>query len=385
MSTTILPVELWLDIFRWATMSSTTWSLRATNYSPFEAGNLESVDKKAVAVKCTLVCVCKLWRELTRDLLFEDVTISRGAHVLQQALQTQGDEKHRWIRRACIPYYSCTPYNTNDLKTVATFLEACPALEVLARPSTIRPEVMTFDFPAADCPALLSLKRLDWWHYNEAARSGGVNALTEVLRAAPNLQYLSLGGDLWLNLMQRGPISLPALTTLRIRRMNLLFLQQVCHWSMPSLRNVIVDVFSAPRLLEPLWEHYGEQVKAIELGMHMKFYVLDLVCHVLTRCPALEELSYYLMFTAVPHTLQQPHATLTTLRWHAHVNPFLSVHETNFWDLLGDHISTFSSPFFPALKQIVLHGDWQDILGDERSRPLFRKLGDRKIMVERQR
>ena len=202
------------------------------------AATVDSIDRDSVAVKRTLVRVCKLWHELARDLLFEDITISRDALALRRALHARGDQKYKRIQRACIPYYSCTPYTSNDLQTVADMLHACPDLEILARPKSSHAEVMTFDFPAADCPTLPSLKRLDWWHYNEAARSGGVNALTDVIRAAPNLRYLSIGGDLWLNLMQRGSLTLPSLTTLRIRRMNVLVATSGCLNSYVGLRGI---------------------------------------------------------------------------------------------------------------------------------------------------
>lgn len=382
MSYSTLPVELWLLVFRWATLSSSTLSLCTTEHVPFQAGVLDGLDKDAVAVKRTLVRVCKLWRELTRDLLYEDITI-RDVLAVQNALHTNGEESYKKVRRACLPYTSCTPYNADDLTVLAAVLHSCPRLEVLCRPSNMRAESMTFDYPAVDCPPLDSLKRLDWWHINEAARSGGVNTLVEVLRAAPQLEYLSLGGDLWLNLIERGRLELPALTTLRIRRMNLLFLQQVSRWTMPSLRNVVIDVFSTPRLLEPLFVSYGEQIWTVELGRNLKFYVLDVVSHIIANFSALEELGYYLFFTAVPQVPQEPHTSLHTLRWHAASNEFFSVKDTVFWQHLAEHVAIFSRSFFPSLKRIVMHGPWDVVIEDERFLPLARKLGERGVTVER--
>ncbi|GJE90742.1 hypothetical protein PsYK624_068860 [Phanerochaete sordida] len=380
-----LPVELWLCIFRWATLSSSTLSLCATDYVPFQATTWDGVDREAAAVKRTLVRVCKLWRELTRDLLYEDVTI-RDAPSVQRALRpgAAGEDKHRKVRRACLPYQSCTPYSADDISAVADFLHCCSQLEVLCRPINMRAEAMTFDYPAADCPALQSLQRLDWWHINEAARSGGVNTLTEVVRAAPHLRYLSLGGDLWLNLMERRPLVLPTLTTLRIRRMNLLFLQQVSRWSMPALRTIIIDIFSTPHLLEPLWETYGKQLRTIELGRDLKFYVMDLVSHVVARAPAVEELGYYFLFTAVPQVPQEPHLALTTLRWHAHLNQFFPVEDNAFWQHLAEHVAAFPRPFFPALRKVALHGrEWLKVVNDPRFIPLVKKLGQRGIVIEK--
>ena len=390
MSPPPLPVELWLDIFRWATLSSSTLSLSATKYKPFQAScasPADSVDWETVAVKRALVCVSKLWRELARDLLYEDVVIWRNLPSLQKPLHPGevGEDKTRRVHRACLPYLSCTPETCEESAAIASLLESCPQLEVLSRPQAGRPgtDLLTFDFPAVDCPALQSLKRLDWWHYNEAARSGGYNSLTDVLRAAPNLEYLSIGGDLWLNLLQRGSLALPSLTTLRIRRMNILFMQQICRWSMPSLRNVVIDVFSTPRLLDPLWDHYGDQIKTMELGCDLKFYVMDIVSHVLGCCTTLEELGYFVMFTAAPQVPLHEHPTLSTLRWHIAPNGFFPTGGHEFWTHLAEHVDLFARPLFPALKRIVLHGDWSHVLIDERFVPLAKKLRERNIVLEK--
>ena len=56
--------------------------------------------------------------------------------------------------------------------------------------------------------------------------------------------------------------------------MNILFMQQICRWRMPALRNLVIDIFSTPRLLDALWDTYGEQIKTVELGRDLKFYVM---------------------------------------------------------------------------------------------------------------
>lgn len=263
MSCPYLPLELWLDILRWATISRSTRSFRATEYSPFQSdSSSEYIDEEAILTKRAIVCVCKQWRYLVKDLLLEDVIITRGGTTLRKALQIreEGEEEDgfRRVRRACLPYSSCTPYDS-DLRIATDLIKSCPQLEILVRPFRPRAEEMRFEIHADDCPSLDSLKRLDWWHYNDAARSGGFNSLADVLHAAPNLQYLTLSGDLWLSLMHRAPIELQCLTTLRLRRMNILFLQQVCRWHLPALRYLVIDTYtSTPRLLEGIWETFGK-------------------------------------------------------------------------------------------------------------------------------
>lgn len=371
MSRASLPPELWLTVFRWATLSKATQSLYAIEYLPFQSdSSYDYVDDAAFATKCAIVSVCKQWKCLAKDLLLEDVIIDQGGNKLKEVLQLreagQDQDGFRKVRRACLPYSSCTPWNT-ELRDAAEIVQSCPQLEVLVRPFRPRAEEMRFEIAADECPSLTSLKRLDWWHYNDAARSGGFNSLTDVLHCAPNLQYLTLSGDLWLSLMHRAPIQLPSLTTLRLRRMNVLFLQQVCRWHMPALRHVVLDTYtSTPRLLEAIWDTFGPQFETVELGRSLKFYVLDLICHILTRCPNLKELSYYTQFTATPQPPVDRHLHLTTVRMHAHPNEFVAAGSSAFWEHVEEHFTVFCKPFFPALQRIVLHGDWQPYLVEPR-------------------
>lgn len=385
MALAALPVELWLEIFRWATISP---AAPAATYAPFQTapGDPFSDEEHTVAAtKCALTRVCKQWHYLAQEFLFEDVIIERDAAALRRALRTAGAEAgrdhHRRVRRAFLPYGSCTPCNYTDSEAVADLLESCRHLEVLVRPSGVRPDEMRFEVPATDCPPLASLKRLDWWHYNEAARSGGVNALSDVLRAAPNLEYLSLGGELWINLVQRGTLELAALKTLRVRLINALFMHQLARWRMPRLRTLVVDNFSLPGLFETLAERYSEQITRLELGRNIKFYVMDLVSHLLTYFPHIEELGYYLEYTAIPAPPQAVHFDLQTLRLHAFPNEFFSVDAQPFWDHLTEHLGAYPHTLFPALKRVELHGGWDRIVCDPRFSAISKRLRERGITV----
>ena len=261
-------------------------------------------------------------------------------------------------------------------------LKSCSQLEVLVRPIPSHVEDLRFELPAEECPPLTSLKRLDWWHHNDAARSGGVNALSDVLRAAPNLQYLSIGGDLWISFIVRTPIILPALTTLRIRRMNVLLLNQISRWSLPSLQHVIIDTHSNHMLLEGLWTVFGDQIKTLELGRNLKFYICDMIYYVLANCQNLQELCYYVQFTCPPHMPIEKHNSLHTVRLHAAENGLFASEENDLWCHLSEHLSLYASDLFPALKRVVLHGDWESIRRDARFQPLVQKLLDKGFAVE---
>ncbi len=323
-----------------------------------------SYAEEAIATKRALVSVCREWRCLAEALLYEDVVLTKGGCDLKCALQ-KADQGGYWpVRRVCLPYSSCTPWESH-LKGASEIVKECPRLEVLVRPFRQHSEELIFDISAEDCPCLTALKRLDWWHYNDAARSGGFNSLPEVLDRAPNLQYLSLTGDLWLNLMRRQRIILPKLTTLRLRRVNVLFIQELCRWSMPSLRHVILDTYpSVPDQIEPFWETFGNQVNTVELGRSLKFYVLDLVSHVLAHCPNLWELNYYVQFTAAPQPPVERHEHLHTIRLHASPNEVVAAGSSTFWEHVQEHVSAYDKSSFPALHRVVLHGDWKPHLAD---------------------
>ena len=187
---------------------------------------------------------------------------------------------------------------------------------------------------------------------------------------------------MWLSSMQRMPIFLPELSTLRIRRMNVLFLQQICRWTLPSLQHVIVDTHSNHQLLECLWERFGDQVRTLELGKSLRFYVCDMVYYVLANCANLEELSYYVQFTAPPQLPAEEHKSLTTVRLHAAENAFFEEQGNGFWEHLEQHFAMYARPTFPALKRVVLHGDWEAVQRDVRFQPLVQDLLDRKCAIE---
>lgn len=354
----LLPVELWLAIFCWATISSSTPHLFATAYHPFQPDTLDGVDREVIAVKRTLVRVCKQWRRVATDLLLEDVVIHQDINQLARALKAGGgeDSRFRRVRRVCLPYFSCISYKP-ELAGITSILSLCRELEVLVRPPPSWTKELRFEFPADDCPPLPSLKRLDWWHHNDATGSGGINSLIDVARAAPNLQYLSLGGELCLSALQRAAVSLPCLSTLRIRRMNVLLLLQVQKWRMPSLQHVIIDT-NNHQILEDFWATFGRQMKIVELGQTMESHASNIIHDVLTQCPNLEGLNYHVQFAAVPYPLQQHHSKLSLVRLNAARNPFFANESNGLWEHLESHFSALCSPDFPALKRVAFQGDW---------------------------
>ncbi|KAI0797611.1 hypothetical protein C8Q75DRAFT_738970 [Abortiporus biennis] len=386
---TSLPNELWLIIFRFATVSPSTINLQSSSYTPFQSipHNLRD---EALGVKSNLSRVCKLWRQLLGEMMYEDVVLLKSnaamlRKLLQDELEATGSNRNSVVRRICLPYSTVTTTRfTSQSTDVLEFLRHSPNLKVLVRPNIttdmhiVPSEYLVFDFPAEECPQLLSLVRLDWWHHNEATRTGGINSLINVLQEAPNLQYLSLGGDIWLASMRTSPVQLLHLTTLRLRRVNVLFIQQVCQWSLPSLKHFIVDTVHDLSVLGSFWAHFGEQLHSVELGKSLRFYVNDILHVVLQGCPNLKELNYYIMFTS---KASQPisHLALQTIRLHNHPNALFDA--TSFLEHLETHFTMYAQEDFPNLRRIVLYGGW-DITHDERYRQMSRKLHDKGCSIE---
>ncbi|KAI0082832.1 hypothetical protein K474DRAFT_1578887, partial [Panus rudis PR-1116 ss-1] len=360
-----LPVELWLEIFRWATLSQHSHYLHTSRYEPFEVPTPTSREEadphlaRELSVKARLALVCKTWRTLTLSLLYEDLNVALGtSRGLRHTLSCSEDTLRYFVRRVSIPYSSSiTPdFKASAVSEVTDILRNSPLLETLERPPPRPTEMLSYEFPAPDLPPLPTLKRLDFWHHNEASRSGGINSLPDVLRATPNLQYLTVGGSIWVSFLSRPEtIELPQLTTLRIRRMNALFSNFICKWHMPSLRTLIYDTAVA---LDALQDKFGTQIKTVELGMDLKFATTDTIHRILHCCPNLEELYYYPLFTITPEPLGEPHQSLRVIGLHSQPPGFWPPGTDEYWLNMRDHILSYTAEAFPALTKLMLYGDW---------------------------
>ncbi|THH20976.1 hypothetical protein EUX98_g8473 [Antrodiella citrinella] len=387
-----LPPELWLIIFRHATVTRFTASLSSTTYIPFLSISESIVIDEALQTKYVIIRVCRLWRDLAIDLLYEDVVVLREyATGLRGALEDHAatDIGHRSrVRRVCLPYSSTVPQMATAYPTdVLGILKDCPSLEVLVRPNLIygsRGEAQLFEYQAEECPPLNSLKRVDWSHRNDAARTGGINSLADVLLAAPNVTFLSIEGQVGLNLMRpNSTVVLNALTTLHFRHVNMLFTLLITKWQLPSLRHIILDGCTDIYMLQSIAQSFGHQIQTLELGKSLKFYANDALHPVLESCPVLEEISYYVCFTKVPDSLPKPHRSLHTVRLHSAINLLLLVDEDMYWSHVDAHFHTFcSTTSYPTLSRVVLYGSWSPILDHLQNLPGMQKLKKRGCIVE---
>jgi hypothetical protein len=134
----------------------------------------------------------KQWRLLADDMLYEDIRIGSSFAALDAALEPQPIANHLRaprdrVLRLVLPYlYTATP--TCQWQSPPT-LARLTHLEVLVRPPLPPAHAPIFDF-LTTVPPLPTLGRLKWaFHPSGAAtRTGGINALVDVLCATPLLE-----------------------------------------------------------------------------------------------------------------------------------------------------------------------------------------------------
>jgi hypothetical protein len=338
-----LPTELWLLIFRFATSTHTSTS--APQYEPFQPSpdTAAALSDAALRDKRALMLVCTQWRALVHDMLYEDIRIGPGLSSLHAALceppvvliakddNPPRAQRHR-VRRAVLPYaHTATP--TREAPPALALLALLPHLEVLVRPPPNPsfyfhfhhhydyhhrhhrprplPPLPRFEF-STTTPALPALRRLEWAFdaTGAAARAGGINALDDVLRAAPALHDLVLVGPMPLAALRQHHdprLRLRALRTLRLHAgagACPFVSRQTTYWALPALENVVVAGAAHAEVLEPLWETFGGLVRALEVqvggaggtgtgvrgGGDAPLSMMD-VGKIVGACPRLEELN----------------------------------------------------------------------------------------------
>ncbi|KAG1766401.1 hypothetical protein EDD22DRAFT_978445 [Suillus occidentalis] len=357
----ILPPELWLSIIRWATYAPP--GLDVPNFEPF-LGSFDHDDRAVADAKA-------LWRDLALSILYEDVKVGRGVQALVEALGKtyRGEQLGRCVRRLELPY----PHTCSDL--ALQILQYCPQLETLVRPfMSASPDSVRYEFPTRS-HSFLNLKRLEWWHYNDATRSGGINSLLDVLRHSPNLQYLVVGGEMLISAQTGNVLELPALKTLRLRRINPLFVHQICQWRLPSLVHIVVDFPLEQNALETIWQVFGARLCTVEFARHVGFLLSDQITRFLT-------FNYFLNFTSPPPIFGQQCA-LQCISLHAFPCGMVTDMITAAQERLRLHLAFLSRSSFPALRRIILYGDWGNMILDPRFVEFTQTMTSRGCSIQR--
>ncbi|KAF8910011.1 hypothetical protein CPB84DRAFT_1764362 [Gymnopilus junonius] len=339
----LLPPEIWLEIFDWATYNPNFGTDESTPFQQIPRGR--GLDTN-LQVRATLCLVCRTWQAWIAQSLYRDVHINRNTNDLHRTLSVGNFAGRRYgdmVHRMVLPYHSTVPGPHPSLKSIE-ILELCSSLHTLHRPLDESAGNLRFDYEAVGV-SLPSLQRLEWWHHNEAERSGGINSLVAVLRGAPNLRYLFVGGVMGAGFVilagkQSELILLPNLHIFRLNIRNGMLLHQILsRWILPSLTHLILDSPPVRGSLDDIWEKFGQQLEVVEFGKHT----------------------------------MQVHPSVSVVGLHAEVNGLLS-NGDSVWGLIESHFEVLSGPKFPGLRRIILYGNWKPILGHRRFAPMRNKV-----------
>ncbi|KAJ7199144.1 hypothetical protein GGX14DRAFT_572907 [Mycena pura] len=334
-----LPPELWIYIHRLAT----------EHVSPFRNAYREVRDPDSKAVTApdplddrsvprflkaarSLMSVCRLWNELARELLYENVWIAdtRRWASLSAALQRPDVAQHvRSLR------LSTTRYDHN-----VEALRYCPQVEMLVQPRFWRPEYL-HTAPDVPLPRLHTLKSLYW------AESEWSSALLEkVLSAAPNLEHIFLiSSD---STPSAGTpievLNLPHLKSLVLTWLNRENVYSILRTDLQHLTHLTIK----PVYLE--WDAVSALPALTSLALigHPEETVVS-YSTICARCPALRELRYDANFTLQPPAVGQTASALTYIQLQLWV-------PRRDYPTYSHFLRFFEAPAFAALERVVLKG-----------------------------
>jgi hypothetical protein len=400
-----LPPELWLQVFNWFIDPGSLGAL-TEDYIPFEkSGDIIQGVTHRFQARRTISTVCRQWRALLRQAVFTEITLTNhGTHALQRALRDNGESDPHdrqpngsLVRIMVLPYDATqtTAFSDSPEQCSTDTIRLCPNLRILIRPPPLfsahqRP--LTFEFSTSELPLLSSLHRLEWSYHDPASRTGGINALHEVLSQAPNLRYLSIGGTM--PYARHRLIELKQLTTLRlVGFINPLEVRQICTWSLPALTHVVLAGVAVS--FSMLWDALGNHIKTIELGMHMRFLADDVcLANLLDQCKNLETLNYHVYFTRIPRNEDDrdlehlgarrvvPREHVHTVGLHCLTNQSLGEEEIEFAHLEQHLLWITDKRYFPALQSIRLYGGWEEIAYIMRIREILTVLDDQGYEIQ---
>ncbi|KAJ7483312.1 hypothetical protein FB451DRAFT_1234089 [Mycena latifolia] len=392
-----LPPEIWLHVFLLATSVSYTPQLYEIHYHPFhnppnerERSMLRIADKTMLA----LGLVCREWHIWSQQFLLETVRLSwYGSQKLVESLQRSSSGGFRcgeWTRRLELSVIEHE--NADHPISPADILRACPNVEVLVKADD---DLLPHSVAGVN---LTSLKRFDWYYarYRDGNHqfatedddlSRGQDFLRDVVKHAPNLEYLSLGKR-FRSAPRFGPspsaLMLPALVTLRLRSISQDVWKEIETWAFPRLRVLLVDAtfLDLPRSPRRTWD----AVEVLELLQdHSSIFTASIIPSILKICPNAQELNYCVEYVHPPPP-DSVVRSVRVVRLDFAINPdfrFGPVEEDNrAWRHISAHFLMLAGPVFPSLQRVVLSGPWQRILKDRRIELFQKKLVKRGCKLE---
>ncbi|KAJ6533489.1 hypothetical protein B0H19DRAFT_1324209 [Mycena capillaripes] len=390
------PPEIWRLIFHFATASETSYDI---DYFPFQP--IQELQETTVSVQqeslrletCrSLALVSRRFRTVASEFLYEDVRVfdAHGLDSLMAGLYRSAKENGAngygsYVKRLELPTRRSKfpansqnhPFPTHPIPCdpetprLDDILWLCSRLEILIRPCLrLDAENITFWSGLVGRPVVGSLSRLMRleWHESELdSRFYGTNhtdRLRDIVSQAPNLRYLFLSSDRPNSL---GDLSLsPTLHTIRISRSHFQsmsakkFMTKSRYPSyVPNFRNLVLHTTLPTALLDFVGT----------VATSCMSFSSNQMRRLLSRCPQLEELVYYLGAPEISPLVafQSPSVKLVRLK----VNP-------EEWipckPVLRGQMEVLEGPSFPELEEIILHDQTRWFLRRDLCKDLLRRM-----------
>ena len=344
-----LPPELWALILQFALPPRISFHAEHLPFEDTHAPSITSRDRLSFSL------VSRYWNSIITSLGIDSIALIGDIDTESLLKYLLDDGKGVYVRRVVLPFARTVK---STIKSTVEILAACPRIATLIRPERQHDEYR-WSFRAA-CPRFDSLTRLEWWHYSDAHRSGGINLFYDVFDNAPNLEYLAIAGqwnpDLLASKRAR-KVHLPRLETLRLGRLSTSLTREIQRWSLPAMFHVISEFG-----LYETGEGFRSQIRTLEFVADMRFYNEDRIGDILPLCLGLKEIHYYVVFTCLPAVRVQDQAfrAVETIGLHAKRNP--SWTPVDLGGHLNNHLEFVTGPMFPNIRTLVLYGDWDGLL-----------------------
>ncbi|KAJ7507502.1 hypothetical protein B0H11DRAFT_127347 [Mycena galericulata] len=402
------PPEIWRSIFSLATGSATSY---AVDYEYFESSRelqetsrFKEHDALRMRTCLALVRVCKLWRTLAEEFLYEDVRIVsfRALQSLVGGLRRSVEEGSegcgRYIKRLELPVKPTHLRNESDTLPfchpspmygplsihLGDLLRYCPRLEILVRCLRLDAEDIHFwdgltSTPNEGSPPLCpQLKRLEWSESDLDVRFYGTTngkRLSEIISHSPNLRYLFLSSDRP-DVLNHLPLG-QSLHTLRLNRSHYhsrhvkdLETKEIPGITkLTNLTNLVLHT-TIPSTMLSFITAVGWQLRVLEFTFAPQVtYSSNQMHRILSRCPNLEELVYHLGAPEISPLKAFQHTALKRVRLKINPEewfPYKHVVLTQFDILAG--------PSFPGLEQIFLHDISKSFVRRDSASPLLMRM-----------
>jgi F-box-like len=375
-----VPPELWQEIFRISILP------RSSHKSDVELV-FQPSEPKQWKTRRSLVLVCKRWRAMATKYLYQEVMFDRKGKLLLETLE-QSAQNSAGYGICILPRYTNPPIRFLDV------LRYCPLVETIIKPGPINfgqdlpdPNFWQdiFHVPHGKSATLLaslaSLRHLKWFDSCHETNREDLMALAEIIVHAPNLQTLDISiklhlvddlfGQLTCRRIQPEINLLPSLGSFTfggaapdVSRLGLR------PTDMPKL--TCLKIFPCQRGRAPEFPAFlsliGMRLHTVELKTCNGKSCRHNVWHIRRDCPNLRELSYDVHNTEIVPTEPPSHASLSCIRLRYDPDCWSQwpwIHDSEWAANVWAQFVVFANPAaLPALKRVVLLGDWAKMMSD---------------------